>query len=139
MDFLIEAFIQIVVQLLGELVIEGAFHGVAAVLRRKVGRWVTGGVLGLGFGLAWGRHLSGAPHYPRLLWVSLALTPVALVLALGQPRSEASTPRDRTPALDLKWLVTPPWKWGSERLYGFAFINIGIAVGVLAAFSKGLM
>jgi hypothetical protein len=136
-DFLIEALIQIVVQILGELVIEGAFHGVAAVLRRQVGRWITGSLMGLGFGLAWGRHLSGATHYPRLLWVSLALTLVALVLALERPRSERSDPRDRTSTLDLKWLVTPPWKWGFERLYGFAFINAGIAVGVLAAFSKG--
>lgn len=139
MDFLIEALIQIVVQILGDIVIEGVFHGVAVVLRRTLGRWITGGLLGLAFGIAWGRHLSGATHYPRLLWVSLVLALVALVLAMGRPRPEEA-PQDATAsAFDMRWLVTPPWRWGYERLYGFAFINAGITAGVLAAFSKGGM
>lgn len=138
MDFLIEGLLQIVVQIVGELVIEGAFQGVAAVLRRKVGRWITGSLLGLGFGVVWGRHLSGAAHYPRLLWVSLALGVVALVLALGRQSSEASNPTDNRSPLDLTWLVAPPWRWGSERLWAFALINSGIAMGVLAAFRPSL-
>lgn len=137
MDFLIEAVIQIVVELFGEIVLEGVFHGVVAVLRRQIGRWITGGLLGLAFGVAWGRHLSGGTHYPRLLWVSLALAVLALVLALGRPRERRPGSGDLRSGLDPRWLLTPPWKWAAERLVGVAFINSGLAVGVLIAFSKG--
>ena len=136
MDFLVEVLVQLLVQLfvevIGDLLLESAFHGVARTLASRIGRYVVGGVVGLGFGLAWGHHLTGGSHWPKLLWVSLALGAAAFVLAVTRPRASQPSPFGWRDAL------APPWRWSEDRLLGFTLLNGCIALGILIAFRPSL-
>jgi hypothetical protein len=103
------------------------------VAASRTGRLTVSTLCGCAVGAAWGAHLRGASAWPRLLWVSLALAAVALVLAVG--RQGAATERRGTArglrAVSRETLL-PPWRWGAERLTGFALINLGISLGVFA-------
>jgi hypothetical protein len=124
----LQLLIQVVLQALVEAVFEAFMEG----LRFRVVRQVLGGLLGVGFGLAWGQHLSGGAHWPRLLWVSLALAAVSAVLAMQRDRRA-----DRR-ELTRGTLLEPPWRWPAERLGGLAIINAGIAAGIGCGFRPGV-
>lgn len=133
LEFLIQIVAQILVELVGDLLLRNAFHGVANALRSTIGRYVVGALVGFGFGLGWGDHLSGQTTWPKLLWVSLALAGVALVLAVKTAGSP--TEDDRT----LTWhdVMSPPWRWSRDRLLGFVVINLAVAGGIGLTFSPG--
>lgn len=127
MDFILELLFQLVVQLvfeiLGEALLEGGARGAATILRNRVLRSALGALLGFGFGLFWGAHLSGGAHWPRLLWVSLSLAVAAAAWATGRERGAGW---ERPFAL--------PWTWSAERLYGFAALNVALAAGIAVTF-----
>lgn len=136
-EFVIQVLAQIIVELVGDVLLGNAFRRVVNVLRSAIGRAVVGGLIGFGFGLAWGDHLSGQSTWPKLLWVSLALAGVALVFAVraaGRPAAGAPTA-----IVGETWrdLMTPPWRWRPDRLLGFVVINLAIAGGIGLAFSPG--
>jgi hypothetical protein len=128
-DFLVELLVQFVVQvvleLLGELLIEVGYHGTAKVLRNRITRNLLGMAAGLGVGLAWGQHLSGGAHWPKLLWVSLVLAVAAAVLAGRRPRGQGA---------GWEQPLSPPWRWTAERLFGFCLLNLALATGILLTF-----
>jgi hypothetical protein len=131
LEWLIQAIIEIVVQILGQLAVEAAFEGIAHALASRIGRLAIGCGAGLIFGAFWGDHLNGHAHWPRLLWVSLALAVGAAALAIGR--------HDEPEAVHSRWrsLFVPPWRWPSDRFVGLTLINIGVAVGIVTTFRPG--
>jgi hypothetical protein len=133
-DFLVELVVQLVVQvvmeLLYELLLRFAWTAAAHLVRTLVSSFVLSFVAGLGVGVAWGHYLAGNQTWPKLFWVSVALGLAAFAYAMtrddrvGRP-NEPLRPGD---------LLSPPWRWSSERLVGFALINAGIAAGIALAF-----
>lgn len=137
MSLLIELVVYLIVEVLGDLLLEGATHGAARVLRSQTSRFVVIGLCGLGGGLAWGLYLRGADTWPRLLWVSLVVALVALLMAAdrqGAP-DEART-RGRS---GWRRSLLPPWLWPAERLVALAILNGGLAVGIVLTFRHGPM
>jgi hypothetical protein len=134
LEFLIQLLVQLVVEVIGDLLIETALHGVANVLRDRIGRYAIAAVVGFGFGLAWGDHLSGETSWPKLLWVSLALATAALVAAVT--RSARRADRGRVEGSALRQALTPPWHWQPDRLVGFVVLNLAIAGGIALAFDR---
>ena len=136
MDFIVEVliqlFVQFVVEVIGDLLLGSAWHGVARTLTSRIGRYVVGAVVGLGFGLAWGHHLTGGAQWPKLLWVSIALGAAAFVLAVTRPRSAEPS------SFGWREVLDPPWRWSEDRLLGFALLNGCIALGILIAFRPAL-
>lgn len=121
------------IEIVGEWLLQTSFRGTVRVARSRTGRLTVGALTGAAFGVVWGLHLLDAPSWPRLLWVSLALAASAGVLAVGRAgaRDQPSARRGRWPDV-LADVASPPWRWGAERLLGFALINVGIAAGILA-------
>lgn len=121
-------------EIVGEWLLQTSFRGTVRVARSRNGRLTVGALLGAAFGLAWGLYLLDAATWPRLLWVSLALAVIAGVMAVGRAGADdqASRRRGRQAGV-LAGVATPPWRWGGERLLGFALINVGIATGIFAA------
>jgi len=138
-DFLFEWLIQLVIELVGqllaELALEAAFSGLANALTSRVGRYAVGVALGFGFGVFWGAHLSGNAHWPRLLWVSIGLGATAATMALLRARTQGWTRSADTNGW--RALFVFPWRWPADRLTGFAFINIGLALGIVTTFRLG--
>lgn len=137
MGFLIELLVQavayLVVELIGEGLLQAGAHGAVRVLRSRTGRLVVSALTGLGAGLSWGWHVSGSPTWPQLLWVSLVLALAAGMLAAGR----AGAPPEPAQALgDVVWrrALLPPWLWPAERLVGLAILNLGLAVGITMTF-----
>ena len=137
MSLLIELVLYLIVEVLGDLLLEGATHGAARVLRSQTGRFVVSGLCGLGVGLAWGLYLRGADTWPRLLWVSLVVALVALLVAAGRQ----GAPNEATIRRSSGWRrsLLPPWLWPAERLLALAVLNGGIAVGIVLTFRHGPM
>ena len=131
MTLLLELLVYLVVEVLGDLALEGGARGTIRFLRSRTGRFVTAGLVGLGFGLAWGTALSGGATWPRLLWVSLSLGAAALLLAAG--RAGAPAQHDTRSAPWRRALV-PPWRWSAERLVGVAVLNGALALGIVLTF-----
>jgi len=128
-ELLIQLIVQVVVEIVGQYLVGKALNRAASVLTTRIGRYVIGAVIALGFGIGWGQHLSGRAHWPKLLWVSLGLAVVAAVLAS----------RRRAPGADhwmLTWraLIAPPWQWSRSRLIGFAVINVALALGIVIGY-----
>jgi hypothetical protein len=136
MDFLFEWLIQLVIelfgQLLAEIILEALFRGIANALTSRAGRYIFGIALGFAFGGIWGAHLSGNAHWPRLLWVSVALGAVAGTMAVRRAVREGW----RHPDYSRGWraLFVLPWRWSADRLAGFTFINVGLALGIVTTF-----
>lgn len=132
LEFLIQLLVQVVVELIGDFLLETAFHGVADVLRSRLGRLAIAVLVGFGFGLAWGDHLSSHASWPKLLWVSLGLAAAALIAAVAR----AAHPADSSPAEGsaLHQALTPPWRWRTDRLVGFMVLNLAIAGGIAVGF-----
>lgn len=132
LEFVIQLLVQLVVEVIGDFLLETAFHGVANVLRSRIGRYAIAVLIGFGFGLVWGDHLSGHATWPKLLWVSLALATAALMAAV----TRAANPAGASPAEGsaLRQALAPPWRWHADRLVGFVVLNLAIAVGIALAF-----
>ena len=132
MDFVVELLIQLVWQIIGELVfdylIRRLLRRVARITvrtsTRRVAQYTFSAVAGLAFGVAWGAHLAGTRHWPKLLWVSVALAVAAGVLARRRRHAESAHLRI------WRYLVLPPWRWSHDRLFGLAIINVAIAIGI---------
>ena len=138
MDFIVELLIQFIVQVLFEILAESVlkvlFRGGSRVAASRNGRWVVGTLLGCAVGFAWGTHLREMVHWPRLLWVSLALGAASVVLALGRVKEDDQQPPSSSGLSGvLGELFTPPWRWTKDRLTAFALINLGIAAGIAGA------
>ncbi len=134
LELLVHAVVYLIVELVGEGLLQAGAHGAARVLRSRTGRYVVIGLTGLCVGLAWGWHLSGSSTWPRLLWVSLVFALAAGLLAVGRVGAPP------TSALDgpgWRQALVPPWLWSAERLVGFAILNLGLAVGIPATFDHG--
>jgi hypothetical protein len=127
-ELLVQAFVQVVVELLGDGLLNLGRHGARQVISSRASRYVLGTLAGLGLGAAWGAHLAGGETWPKLFWVSIALGLGAFALAIA--RADVVRP----PSLAVRDLLSPPWKWESERLMGFALINAGLAVGIAITF-----
>lgn len=126
------------IEVVGEWLLQTSFRGTVRVARSRTGRLTASALLGAGLGAAWGLHVLDAPHWPRLLWVSVAVAATAGVLAVGRAGvGDQPSARRRHAAGVLAEVMSPPWRWGGERLLGFALINVGIAVGIFAAQAPG--
>jgi len=155
MGALFELLLQLIFEVVGEFLVEFLFErgasGLAKALQRRQGRWAIGLLAGFGFGCAWGAHLTGDPHYPRLLWVSLAFGVVAAIGALRR-RSLAGGRRESLPQADVDGLAVPARQdvqpcrarvrialraWDRNRLVGLVCINAGLALGVVPVFRRG--
>lgn len=137
MSLLIELVVYLIVEVVGDLLLEGATHGAARVLRSRTGRFIVSGLCGLSAGLAWGWHLRGADTWPRLLWVSLVVALVALLVAAGrQGAPDEATARGRS---GWRRSLLPPWLWPAERLLALAILNASLAVGIISTFRAGPM
>jgi hypothetical protein len=132
LEFLIQFVVQLVVEVIGDFLLETAFHGVANVLRSRIGRYAIAALAGFGFGLAWGDHLRGNATWPKLLWVSLALAAAALIAAVTRVANPAATIPAEGSAL--RQALTPPWRWHPDRLIGLVVLNLAIAGGIALAF-----
>lgn len=132
MSLLLELIVYLVVEVVGDLLLEGAAHGAARVLRSRTGRFMISGLCGFGVGLGWGLHLRGADNWPRLLWVSLVVALVATLIAAG--RKDA--PDEAAARGDIGWRrsLVPPWLWSAERLVALAILNLGLATGIVWTF-----
>jgi hypothetical protein len=84
LELLVQAVVYLIVELVGEGLLQAGAHGAARVLRSRTGRYVVIGLTGLGVGLTWGWYLSGSSTWPRLLWVSLVFALAAGLLAVGR-------------------------------------------------------
>ena len=131
MDFLFELLVQIVLEFLGDLVLEAGWEGTKGLFGTQRGRAVLSGLVGFGVGCAWGAHLTGGAHYPKLLWVSVALAVLVAVRLLGG----VFPPRPRFSVRG--YLLAPPWQWHVERVVGFLLLNLGLAGGILTTFRLG--
>lgn len=137
MSLLIELIFYLVVEVLGDLLLEGASHGAARVLRSRTGRFVLSGACGLGIGLGWGFYLRGADTWPRLLWVSLVIALVAALIAVGRKGApDEVAARGRR---GWRRSLVPPWLWPAERLVALAVLNISLAAGIVATFRPAPM
>jgi len=132
LEFVVQLLVQLVVEFIGDFLLETALHGVANVLRSRIGRYAIAALVGFGFGLAWGDHLSGHESWPKLLWVSLSVAAVALVAAILR----AAHPMNSRPTEGsaLQQALTRPWRWPTDRLMGFVVLNLSIAGGIALAF-----
>ncbi len=130
-----ELLIEIVGQVVFELVLEGAFHGVARLLENRVVRTVLGALLavavGYGGGYWWGSRLTelGRTDPPMSLWVSIGLA--VLFLALAAARARARRAQSGPPGVAERLL---PWRWSGPRLLGFALLNGAAAGGIAVGF-----
>ncbi len=130
---MIELLIQVLVEFVGEWLLQQSFRGARRVVHSRTGRLNVSAFIGCVAGAAWGAYLRDAATWPKLLWVSLALAAVALVLAAGRQGADFQGRRRGSGVLAVsREVLLPPWRWGAERLVGFAFINLGIAVGIFA-------
>ena len=115
MDSIVELLIQFIVQVLFEILAESVlkvmFRGGSRVAASRNGRWVVGTLLGCAVGYAWGAHLREMAHWPRLLWVSLALGAASVVLALGRVKEDDRQPPSSSGLSGvLRELFAPPWR-----------------------------
>ncbi|GAC1369536.1 MAG: hypothetical protein NVSMB32_14330 [Actinomycetota bacterium] len=132
MDVIVELFVQVLFQVLGEFLVEAGFHGAARVLTSRVGRFLVAAGAGFGAGFWWGARLStrGRVHEPRALWVSLALAALAGLAALWRWRRGGPVDKQSVG----QSVVSPPWRWPAYRLVGLAILNAAVAVGVAIGF-----
>ncbi len=130
MDFVLELFLQLIVQVVFEVLAEGAFELFA---KTRVGRWLVGMLVGGCFGVAWGTHLSGGAHPPKLLWVSAA----SAVLAFGAAFVTVNRQRPE-PMTFWDVVVQPPWEWSVDRYLAFGLMNVGIAIGIVLGYSPAV-
>lgn len=84
LELIAQAVVYLIVELIGEVLLQASAHGAVRVVRSRTGRYVVTGLTGLGLGLAWGEHMSGSTTWPRLLWVSLGTGLAAGLLAVGR-------------------------------------------------------
>jgi hypothetical protein len=132
---LIQFIVQVLIEIVAEWLLQTSFRGAVRVARSRTGRLSVGGLVGLAFGFGWGVHLGDNQTWPRLLWISLVLAAGAAVLAVGRAgTADQPDPGGRRMGL-LGEVALPPWRWGGERLAGFAVINLGIAAGIFGALS----
>ena len=127
-ELLVQFIVQVVVEVVGQYLLSKALDRAATVLTTRIGRYVIGAVLALGFGIGWGEHLSSRAHWPKLLWVSLGLAVVAGFLARRR-RSYGEHP-----GLTWRTVFAPPWRWSRQRLIGFAVINLALALGIVVGY-----
>lgn len=132
MDFIFEALVQVLFEIVGQILVEAGFHATAVVLRSRIGRYVVASAAGLGGGIWWSARLSarGRVQEPRALWVSIGLMALAVLLAARQ--RTGSHGHEELPGL--RSVIAPPWKWPVYRLVGFALLNAAIAVGIAVSF-----
>ena len=136
MDLLIEVVVQLVVQvvveLLYELLLRLAWNAAAHLLRNLFTGMALSFLAGFALGWLWGVHLAGNATWPKLLWVSIGLGIAALGLGLARHDVWVG---NHAPG-SLRRLATPPWQWDPQRLYAFALINAGIALGIALSFGS---
>jgi hypothetical protein len=135
MDFLFEFLFQVLFEIVAEVLVELGFRGAAKAVPSRIGRAVLATSAGFAFGLWWGDRLSDTSlvHRPRLLWISLAVTVLAIVQGAavrGGPDRDRDAPRWRQ--------VLDPRVWPGERLLTFALLNAGIAAGIAIGFDPVL-
>jgi hypothetical protein len=117
--------VQVLIEIVGEWLLRTSFRGSVRVARSRSGRLTVGAVVGAAFGVAWGAYLAGSAEWPRLLWVSLVLAALSAVLAVGRAGQGDWPSAGPVPVAGLlAEVVLPPWRWGGERLAGFALINL---------------
>lgn len=144
MDFVVELLIQLVVQVVVELIaewlLEVSCRTLGRALKSQTGLYVISVLIGLGFGFFWGKHLSGQAHWPKLLWISLALAALGLGTAARRwatsyegPMSSFGTDVAAQPQAWRAALLAP-WRWPAPRLFGFALLNLAIAAGIGVGF-----
>lgn len=128
MDFIFELIFQVLFEVVGEFLFEAGFHGAARVLRSRVGRFVVASLAGFGAGFWWGARLTtrGRVQEPRTLWISLALSAMAALGAVLRRTQGGATVEES--------VVSPPWRWPTYRLAGFAILNAAVAAGVAIGF-----
>ena len=140
MDFILEALLNLIGQLLFEWLAEKAMERAAPQLARffslRIVRTGIAGVIGFTFGCIWGAVLSGPGHRePRLLYVSLAFGGAALMAAsfrgVNPPRTTDEHGRSRWSVL-----LELPTSWGWRRWIDVVVLNAGIVLGILATFSN---
>jgi hypothetical protein len=136
MEILFELLFEVVLQFVGEVLLEAGFRVVGRVLANRVVRTVLAITVGFGGGYWWGARLSelGRTEPPSSLWVSIGLAvvfgTVALVKVLrGTPRRVPAESR-----MERFEEAFTPWRWSAARLGGFALLNMALAAGIAAGF-----
>ena len=136
MEILFELLFEVVLQFVGEVLLEAGFRVVGRVLANRVVRTVLAITVGFGGGYWWGARLSelGRTEPPSSLWVSIGLAgvfgTVALVKVLrGTPRRVPAESR-----MERFELAFTPWRWSAARLGRFALLNMALAAGIAVGF-----
>jgi hypothetical protein len=143
MDFIADLLVQLIAQVFFDVAANYVFRSRRArtVAGRRASRaagqvvqYLTSIVVAIAFGIAWGQHLSGSPHRPKLLWVSVALGAAAGLLALRPASARKSYGDDQRWAWSWRTVLTPPWRWPRHRLIGFALVSTWIAIGIVLGY-----
>ena len=136
MDFLIELILQFIGQIVVEVIFEAVQPRLARAFRTRLGRYALAALVGGGFGLGWGWHLTNQPHPPKLLWVSILLAVAATVLAQGKRGTDDGS---ASVATQTPWRVvlTPPTRWSSDRWIDFVVLNLAMTAGILGGYYLG--
>jgi hypothetical protein len=144
MEIIVELLVNLVVQVVGEILVDAGVEGLGAALRTTAGRIILGTTvaagLGFAFGWWWGDRYAntlGTSDVPTSLVVSVALTAAFGVLTgISAIRSLRAEEPDHAPPGSLRsltrWL---PWRWAPARLAGFALANAAVAVGITVGFT----
>jgi hypothetical protein len=135
-ELVVQLFAQVLIDLVGEYLVGRLFPRTTRVLQSRAVQYVVSIVAAIAFGFAWGQHLSGSPHRPKLLWVSLGLAVAATLLALRRPRRRLPYDDDRRWLRSWRTLLAPPWRWSRHRLIGFALVSVWIAIGIALGYQS---
>lgn len=135
MDFIFEFLLQVIVEVIGEALLELGCRGASRVLRSSIGRYAVSVLVGFGSGAWWGSYLAdaGSGHRPRLFWVSIGVGLASSLAAVARARRPRLTGM-RAFRAQLEPAVAP-WQWPAYRLWGFAVLNFAIAAGIAVGYS----
>lgn len=135
-----ELIFELVIQTVGEVLVEIGFRRLGRFLTSRAGRVVlrvVALVVAFSGGFWWGTALTevGETAPPRALWVSVGLMLAFLVLAVARPSDEPADDPGTDGVVERFADALRPWTWTRSRLLGFASLNGCVAAGIALGFT----